>query len=151
MRRRVRHVVVATAAAAVMAIAGCGDDAATTSSTTTSASINTTSSVTSIASASTTTTAGNVTTVTTAGTTIEVGYAGGKITGGGKRSTKLGEPVVIKVTSDIADEIHVHGYDKKADAGPGLVATITFVADKPGIFEVELEKKGLKLFELEVK
>jgi hypothetical protein len=25
------------------------------------------------------------------------------------------------------------------------------IADKPGIFEVELEKKGLKLFELEVK
>ena len=150
MRRRVRDVVVATAAVTVMVTAGCGDDA-TTSSTTTSASIAATSSVTSLTPASTTTTAGNATTTTTAGTTIEVGYAGNKITGGGKRSTKLGEPVVIKVTSDVADEIHVHGYDKKADAGPGLVATITFVADKPGIFEVELEKKHLRLFELEVK
>jgi heme/copper-type cytochrome/quinol oxidase subunit 2 len=150
MRRRVRDVVVATAAVAVMVTAGCGDDA-TTSSTTTSASIATTSSVTSLAPASTTTTAGNATTTTTAATTIEVAYAGGKITGGGKRGTKLGEPVVIKVTSDVADEIHVHGYDKKADAGPGLVATITFVADKPGIFELELEKKHLRLLELEVK
>jgi heme/copper-type cytochrome/quinol oxidase subunit 2 len=83
--------------------------------------------------------------------TIDVGYAGGSITGGGRRSAALGQAVVIKVTSDIADEVHLHGYDKKADAAPGTVATITFVADKPGIFEVELEKKGLKLFELEVK
>ena len=128
MPRRARRLVAVAAVAAAIIMVGCGDDAATSSSTTTSASIN-----------------------TTDATTIEVGYAGGTITGGGKRSAKLGQPVVIKVTSDIADEIHLHGYDKKADAGPGMVATITFVADKPGIFEVELEKKGLKLFELEVK
>jgi len=128
MARRARQVVAATAVAAVMVIAGCGDDAATSSTTTTGASINTTGAV-----------------------TIEVGYAGGSITGGGRRSAALGQAVVIKVTSDIADEVHLHGYDKLADAAPGTVATITFVADKPGIYEVELEKKGLKLFELEVK
>ena len=111
-----------------MILTGCGDDSASSSSTTTSASIDTTGAV-----------------------TIEVGYAGGSITGGGRRSAALGQAVVIKVTSDIADEVHLHGYDKKADAAPGSVATITFIADKPGIFEVELEKKGLKLFELEVK
>ena len=128
MTRRHRHLVAAAVAAAVMILAGCGDDAASSSTTTTSGPIN-----------------------TTGATTIEVGYAGGSITGGGRRSAALGQTVVIKVTSDIADEIHLHGYDKKADAAPGTVATITFVADKPGIFEVELEKKGLKLFELEVK
>jgi hypothetical protein len=128
MTRRSRHLVATAVAAAVMILAGCGDDAASSSTTTTSGSINTTGAV-----------------------TIEVGYAGGSITGGGRRSAALGQTVVIKVTSDIADEVHLHGYDKKADAAPGTVATITFVADKPGIFEVELEKKGLKLFELEVK
>jgi hypothetical protein len=127
MTRRRRHLVAAVVAAALMILAGCGDDAAS-SSTTTSGPINTTGAV-----------------------TIEVGYAGGSITGGGRRSAALGQAVIIKVTSDIADEVHLHGYDKKADAAPGTVATITFVADKPGIFEVELEKKGLKLFELEVK
>jgi len=128
MTRRPRHLVSAAVAAALMILAGCGDDAASSSTTTTSGSINTTGAV-----------------------TIEVGYAGGSITGGGRRSAALGQTVVIKVTSDVADEVHLHGYDKKADAAPGTVATITFIADKPGIFEVELEKKGLKLFELEVK
>ena len=128
MTRRPRHLVSAAVAAALMILAGCGDDAASSSTTTTSGSINTTGAV-----------------------TIEVGYAGGSITGGGRRSAALGQTVVIKVTSDVADEVHLHGYDKKANAAPGTVATITFIADKPGIFEVELEKKGLKLFELEVK
>lgn len=128
MTRRPRHLVAAAVAAAVMILAGCGDDAASSSTTTASGPINTTGAV-----------------------TIDVGYAGGSITGGGRRSAALGQTVIIKVTSDIADEVHLHGYDKKADAAPGTVATITFVADKPGIFEVELEKKGLKLFELEVK
>jgi hypothetical protein len=127
MTRPSRQLVAAAVAAALMILAGCGDDGAS-SSTTTSAPINTTGAV-----------------------TIEVGYAGGSITGGGRRSAALGQAVVIKVTSDVADEVHLHGYDKKADAAPGTVATITFIADKPGIFEVELEKKGLKLFELEVK
>jgi hypothetical protein len=129
MARRARHLAAAIATTAVVVLTGCGDDGATTPTTTTrGAPID-----------------------TTGATTIEVGYANGAITGGGKRSATRGQPVVIKVTSDIADEIHLHGYDKKADAAPGTVATITFIADKPGIFEVELEKKGLKLFELEVK
>ena len=128
MTGRRRHLVAAAVAAALMILAGCGDDATSSSTTTTGAPINTTGAV-----------------------TIEVGYAGGNITGGGRRSAVLGQAVIIKVTSDIADEVHLHGYDKKANAAPGSVATITFIADKPGIFEVELEKKGLKLFELEVK
>jgi heme/copper-type cytochrome/quinol oxidase subunit 2 len=129
MAKRTRYLGAAIATAAMMVIAGCGDDDAATSSTTTSsASID-----------------------TTGATTIEVAYSGGTIAGGGKRSAALRQTVVIKVTSDVADEVHLHGYDKKADAAPGTVATITFVADKPGIFEVELEKKGLRLFELEVK
>ena len=130
MARRARNLVAATAAAAMMIVPGCGDDdsAPASSTTTSSATIDTTGAV-----------------------TIEVGYSGGAISGGGKRSAALGQTVIIKVTSDIVDEIHLHGYDEKADTGPGMVATITLVADKPGIFEVELEKKGLRLFELEVK
>ncbi|MEO5839900.1 MAG: hypothetical protein ABIQ73_16145 [Acidimicrobiales bacterium] len=125
---RTRQLVAAAVAAVVMVLAaGCGDDGATASTTTKSGPID-----------------------TTGATTIEVGYTGGSISGGGRRSAPLGQTVVIKVTSDVADEVHLHGYDKKADAAPGTVATITFVADKPGVFEVELEKKGLKLFELEV-
>ena len=128
LSKRARRILV-TVAAAVLMIAACSDDGGTTAaSTTTSKPID-----------------------TTGATSIEVGYAGGSITGGGKRSAVLGKPAVIKVTSDVADEIHLHGYDKTAAVGPGKTGTITIVADKPGIFEVELHKKGLKLFELEVK
>ena len=127
LSKRARRILV-TAAAAVVMIAACGDDGGSSAPTTTSGPID-----------------------TTGATTIEVGYAGGSITGGGKRSASLGKSVVIKVTSDVADEIHLHGYDKTAAVAPGTPATISIVADKPGIFEVELHKKGLKLFELEVK
>ena len=127
LSKRARRILV-TAAAAVVMIAACGDDGGSSAPTTTSGPVD-----------------------TTGATTIEVGYTGGSITGGGKRSASLGKPVVIKVTADIADEVHLHGYDKAADVGPGKIATIAIVADKPGIFEVELHEKGLKLFELEVK
>lgn len=151
MAKRARHLAAAIATAAVMVIAGCGDDAATPPATSDRAPTTTTGAVTIVASSVPASTSVGATTVTTGAVTIEIGYAGGTITGGGKRSAARGQAVVIKVTSDIADEIHLHGYDKKANVAPGTVATITFLADKPGIFEVELEKKGLRLFELEVK
>ena len=83
--------------------------------------------------------------------TIEVSYKAGAITGGGRHSVKKGQTVTIKVTSDIADELHLHGYDKSVEFGANQPATLVFTADKPGVYEAELEHKGLKLFDLEVK
>jgi len=54
------------------------------------------------------------------------------------------------VTADVVDEVHVHGYDLFADVAPGAPATINFVADIPGVWEVELEGAGALLVELEV-
>ena len=62
-----------------------------------------------------------------------------------------GDEVELTITSDVADEVHVHGYDYKADVAPGAPAVIVFVADLPGIYEIELEKARLVLFELEVR
>jgi hypothetical protein len=62
-----------------------------------------------------------------------------------------GTTIELVVTSDVADEIHVHGYDYKADVEAGGTATITFVADLPGIYEVELEDSRLLLIELEIR
>jgi heme/copper-type cytochrome/quinol oxidase subunit 2 len=58
--------------------------------------------------------------------------------------------VTVRVTSDVADEIHVHGYDLKQDVEAGSTAEISFTADIPGVFEVELENAGFKLADLEV-
>jgi hypothetical protein len=62
----------------------------------------------------------------------------------------VGSAVYIGVRSDTADEVHVHGYDLLSDVAPDHPATIEFVADAAGLFEVELEGSGTLLFELEV-
>ena len=59
--------------------------------------------------------------------------------------------VTLVVSSDIADEVHLHGYDLMADAAPGEKARIAFVATIPGRFEVELEDRALQIGELEVR
>jgi len=85
-----------------------------------------------------------------AGQTIQVSYAGGTITGGGRVPVKLGTSVTLEVTSDVADEVHVHGYDLMRDVTPDAPATITFDATIPGVFEVELEELGRQLLTLQV-
>ena len=48
-----------------------------------------------------------------------------------------GETVVLVVTSDAPDEIHVHGYDITRNPGPGKPARFRFKADVEGVFEIE--------------
>jgi FtsP/CotA-like multicopper oxidase with cupredoxin domain len=69
---------------------------------------------------------------------------------GGTVQVSQGDRVVITVEADVADEVHLHGYDLKADVAPGSPATIELTADVAGIFECELEDAGRVLFELEV-
>lgn len=66
-------------------------------------------------------------------------------------SVKQGRKVELVVTSEIADEVHVHGYDLMGDVAPGKPVTIRFTADTPGVFEIELENLGLQIAELEVR
>jgi hypothetical protein len=63
-------------------------------------------------------------------------------------SVKTGSAVRIAVTADRADEVHVHGYDKKQDTVPGCPTAIDLTANIPGSVEVELESAGLHLFDL---
>ena len=82
---------------------------------------------------------------------IDVSVAGGSVTGPGSRvEAALGEDLVIRVTSDVADEVHVHGYDERAEVPAGGTVEIPFTADIPGGFEVELEGTGQLLFQLRV-
>ena len=83
--------------------------------------------------------------------TVTITYAAGKVSG---------VPVVVKVkhnsrvalvvTSDVADEVHVHGYDKSADVAKGGTVRIVFKATLPGRFEVELENLKRRLVLLQV-
>ena len=58
--------------------------------------------------------------------------------------------VVLVVQSDVADEIHLHGYDIKRDVAAGGTARLPFKATIPGRFEVELEQRGVQIADLTV-
>jgi hypothetical protein len=83
-------------------------------------------------------------------TEIEVQVEGGEVTGPGEVSVKAGEFIIVIVRADIADEVHIHGYDLLEQVAPGEPAGIPFTADITGVFEVELEGAGLLLFRLTV-
>ena len=71
--------------------------------------------------------------------------------GGVKRiGVDSGDTARIAVTSDAPGEIHLHGYDRVAQVGPGRVTRLRFRADLEGIFELELHGPGTKLAELRV-
>lgn len=65
-------------------------------------------------------------------------------------SVRVGETVRFEVETDIADEIHVHGYDLSFETIPEEEILVEFVADATGIFEVELEGLGLHIVDIEV-
>jgi len=118
--------------------AGCGGDGSSTGTT------STTTTTTSTATASTTT-AG------TGPTTIRITVEGGVPKGGIVRQTvHQGDEVVLVVTSDVADEIHLHGYDLMADVAAGGTARLPFNASIPGRFEVELENRSTQIADLTV-
>jgi hypothetical protein len=82
---------------------------------------------------------------------IHIHYAHGKVTGDtGRVQVRSGEEVRLTVDSDVADEVHVHGYNLMGDVAPGKPATVSFRADTPGVFEVELEHLGKQLFTFQV-
>ncbi len=63
---------------------------------------------------------------------------------------RRGDTVTVEVTSDQADEVHVHGYDRSLELQPGVAATLSFIADIPGTFEVELHSSDSLLAQLRV-
>ncbi|CCG02059.1 hypothetical protein [Blastococcus saxobsidens] len=86
-----------------------------------------------------------------AGRRIEVQLAGGAVSGDtGRVPVPLGEPVTVVVTGDVADELHLHGYDRTADLVPGRPAELSFDATIPGVFELELHDAGTVLLTLQV-
>jgi nitrous oxide reductase len=61
-----------------------------------------------------------------------------------------GDEVLLIVTSDVEDEVHLHGYDLAAAVAPGNPARIRFTADSVGEFEIELEERVVPIGNLVV-
>jgi pyruvate/2-oxoglutarate dehydrogenase complex dihydrolipoamide acyltransferase (E2) component len=71
----------------------------------------------------------------------------GKVT---KLRFEQGETVRFRVRSDVADHVHVHGYDLMKDVEPGKTVSFSFPARIPGIFEIELEDRAEEIAQLRV-
>lgn len=89
---------------------------------------------------------------TTAGTErFEVTIRNGQPAGGpGRWRVDRGSSVVITISSDVADEVHLHDYDVSVDVEPGEPADLELTADQPGVYEVELEDSNIVLGNLVV-
>ena len=67
-----------------------------------------------------------------------------------RENVEKGDRVVLIVRSDVADHVHLHGYDIKRDVAPGQPARLPFKATIPGRFEVELEDRGVPIADISV-
>jgi hypothetical protein len=82
---------------------------------------------------------------------FSVAISEGTVVGGIPRlEASIGDLILITVTSDISDEVHLHVYDLTVLVGPGEPAVFNIEATIPGIFEAELHDAGFRVFELEV-
>jgi hypothetical protein len=81
--------------------------------------------------------------------TIEV--RGGEPVGGIQTlEFNAGEEIRFRVSSDAAEEIHVHGYDIAKDVPAGGTIEFDFPAELEGIYEAELEGLGVQIAELRI-
>ena len=128
-----------------LALAACGGDDDEASGTTTETTTQTTS--------ETATTATETTTEPEVEkpTVVRVSVVGGAPKGGIVRATvDQGDRVRLVVTSDVADEIHLHCYDISRDVAAGGTVTLAFRATIPGRCEVELENRGIQIADITI-
>jgi len=140
MKRSITSGAAVLAALAFLAAACGGSDSSTTGATTPTAT------------STTETTATNATPPpANPSKTIRIVVKNGKVVGGlNKTTVDKNTNVTVIVSADVSDEVHVHGYDLMKDVAPGAPAKITFVANIPGRFEMELENRGLQISDFEV-
>lgn len=77
---------------------------------------------------------------------VRINVRDGRPVGGIRRVTVgKGRRVVLIVSSDVSDHVHLHGYDVMRDVAPGQPARLAFRATIVGTVEVELEDRALLL------
>jgi hypothetical protein len=133
-----RVVLAAACVLAAVAVAGCGSGDSESASST-----------------DTTTTTGTTTTETTTDaatpTIVRINVVDGQPQGGIVRQTvSKDDQVVLVVSSDVADEIHLHGYDIALNVAAGGTVRLPFKATIPGRFEAELESRSVQIADITV-
>ena len=83
---------------------------------------------------------------------VSIKLAGGKAEPSGERlELSRGQTLVLTITSDHADAIHVHGYDLEIPVAAGATVTKEVVLDKVGRFEVESHDPVFTILQLTVR
>jgi hypothetical protein len=131
-----------------MALAACGgDESDDTTTTATQTTTETTTETTTTSETTTTTTEPEVEEPTVVRIVVVNGQPRGGIV---RASVDQGDRAVLVVRSDVADHVHLHGYDLMRNVAPGMPARLPFRATIAGRFEVELEDRGTQIAELSV-
>jgi hypothetical protein len=77
---------------------------------------------------------------------VRITVRDGTPVGGVRRVTVAeGRRVILIVSSNVADHVHLHGYDIMRDVAPGKPARISFRATIVGTVEAELEDRRVPL------
>jgi plastocyanin len=63
----------------------------------------------------------------------------------------VGEKLTLVVTSDHADELHLHGFDVEDKLTAGAATTGTVTGKEPGVYEVETHEPALRLLKIAVR
>ena len=90
------------------------------------------------------------TTEPAADVTIRITLVDGRIEGERRYEVSFGDTVEVRVTSDVAEELHLHGYALLLQLEVGAEVTLTFEADLPGVWEAELHPSHREIFQLQV-
>jgi hypothetical protein len=82
---------------------------------------------------------------------VALEFAGGDVVGGVETiEVTSSEELTMTVTSDVQEELHVHGVDLYEDLPPGEEVEVTFTPEAEGIFEIELHGSGTQIASMEV-
>ena len=127
-------------------LAACGstgDDTGTGGTTTSSTSSSTSSSSSSGSSSSSSSATGRV---------IEITVTGSKVTPAPATvDLAVGEKLTLTVTSDHADQLHIHGFEIEKDLVAGMPLSVTVTGAQPGVYEVETHHPELRLMKIAVR
>ncbi|MGI8559560.1 MAG: hypothetical protein ACR2ND_14865 [Solirubrobacteraceae bacterium] len=80
-----------------------------------------------------------------------VAVAGKPVGGVQKLTANRGDTIDLQVSSDVADEIHLHGYDLHTNVTSGRPAQLKFRATIEGNFVIEFESRSTQIAALTVK
>jgi plastocyanin len=87
-----------------------------------------------------------------ADTVLKISVRGRDVTPApGRQTVSAGDRVQLTITTDTANEVHIHGVEIEKATKPGVPLTVEFVVQDPGIYAVELHKPELLLLQLVVR